>query len=534
MQAFVRQLGAQPGVQLNPVRDATDGILSGNGDQVVALVGRFSRGRIDRAFKVDLSNLFAKVGSPESLVASALNEARVQAYEALRNGAVEVLVSRMVPAAAALQWVNFTSAATSTFGVSATASGSATLSVLHRGCHNDGIRVRVHADQVESPPGTPVASKLVRVQVLDAAGALLYDLSGSLDPTAKDDYQQSNYLPDVAARYAGDDLEISVPANASVAVAHDAYGRDGNGADKWASSTVQSYFSEGGTTYANTDYDRAVNALKSSTDDFGYIITGGSAAVPLLTRLAQLGYDTNTQVLIDVPGTLGVTAAIAFVDSLGIDSHYAQAYWAPLRADEPLTGGRAVYGTAGAQAGMRCRRNAQTNNYGFAPKNFPVAGKDWALARSGVRQTVTLTDAERDALARAKINPVIFESYNGGGRFVFSDSLTMAKTQVSYRKLIAVAEMSSTLDDLVAKFGKECLQLPMDRAIKRMNEFLDRTLEAAQASGWLMPTDELNGAAYTFEAKPNAQQPADRMDVAYWARFDGTVRAVFIQQTITP
>ena len=46
---FVRQIGEQSGIQLNPTLDRTDGV-AGFGDQTAAIVGSFSRGRIDRHF----------------------------------------------------------------------------------------------------------------------------------------------------------------------------------------------------------------------------------------------------------------------------------------------------------------------------------------------------------------------------------------------------------------------------------------------------------------------------------------------------
>ena len=38
--AFVRQLGFQPGVQLNPILDATDGAVPDNSDQIPATIAR--------------------------------------------------------------------------------------------------------------------------------------------------------------------------------------------------------------------------------------------------------------------------------------------------------------------------------------------------------------------------------------------------------------------------------------------------------------------------------------------------------------
>lgn len=95
---FVRQLGYQPGVQLNPLADNTDGVAPDNSDQVLAVVARLSRGRIDKPFRVNRSNLITKTGVPESMRTSALNEAKLQLNEALESGAYEAVVQRITPA----------------------------------------------------------------------------------------------------------------------------------------------------------------------------------------------------------------------------------------------------------------------------------------------------------------------------------------------------------------------------------------------------------------------------------------------------
>ncbi|HQZ60169.1 MAG TPA: hypothetical protein PLQ39_10880, partial [Acinetobacter sp.] len=95
MAMFERQIGEQSGIQLNPTVDRTDGV-AGFGDQTAAIVGSFSRGRIDKPFWVDSQTLRAKLGAAVSLNKSLLNEAYLHVFEALRNGAQQVLVSRLL------------------------------------------------------------------------------------------------------------------------------------------------------------------------------------------------------------------------------------------------------------------------------------------------------------------------------------------------------------------------------------------------------------------------------------------------------
>lgn len=532
--AFTRQLGSQPGVQLNPIKDRTDGALLGVFDQTAALVGRFTRGRIDKPFRVSRATLKSLLGNPASISISLLNEAYVHAYEALQRGAREILVSRLSVPGAAISFATFTSGATSAFAVAAAASATATFSVQHLGCHNDGIILKVHADTLTSS-GLPVDNPMVTVKVYTADGIELHVIKGSLTEGSTDEFGQSNYLPDISARLT-DTLVWSIPVGATIATTHDCYGKDSLGADKYATSAALVTFAEGGTAYVSTDYDRSVLALKNPQEDFGYIMGGGTRAVALITKLADLAYETNRQFVFDVPGDLTVAGAIAFVQSLGFGTlgrdHYPQAYFAPLKSMDPANGNKVVFGTSGAQIGYRCARNAVTNAYGLAAKNQPIAGINGNLGRSSVTQVLSLSEQDLSDLADAKINPVIYQTFSGGGLFVFSDSLTCANTTLSYRKLVSVAEMSAHIDESVARYARECLHLPMQASIDRMSAYLRKFFGYCQASGWLVESTDSETPPYAFTVARDAVQTADRMNIEYWLHYDGVARQVHIQQSI--
>lgn len=534
MKAFTRQLGARSGIQLNPLIDQTgDRFVAGNSDQVFATAGRFERGRIDKAFRVNRGNQTRMLGATSSTLVSRLNECGVQAYESFQNGAYEGVFARLVPAAAVLSLLlvkaDTVEANVWTVG---TEIGTNMISIKHLECFNDGIYAEINAVKAFDTDGTtPVASKWVKLRLKDAkTKAVIFECEGSLDPAAKNEFGNSTYLPSVVSALT-DDVEVAVAASASVPVTCVFYGKDGTGADKFIGKQL-AYFAEGGTSYAPTDYDAVCTRLKYTEHDFGYISAGGSQAVALLSKLIALGKDINTQVLFDIPGNLSPAAAIAFYNQLGVDTHYAQAYWSPIISDDPVNGGKDYIGTAGVNVGMRCARNARTDANGIPPKNFVVAGKQWPLSRTGMVQKYFPTEQELDDLAEARINPVLFEKFNTGGQFIFTDSLTTAKTEGD-RKLIAVADMSSDVDERVTRKMKELLQLPMEVAIKKASDFLTEYFGALQTAGWLIPTKELDGAAFAFTVTRNANRPADRMDTNYWLKYDGTVRAIYVQQTIS-
>ncbi|MFJ2989869.1 hypothetical protein ACIPF8_18535 [Collimonas sp. NPDC087041] len=535
--AFNRQLGSQSGVQLNPLRDMTDGYAPDNSDQVFGIVMRATRGRIDKPFRVNRGNFQKKLGRGESLRASALNEAHIHVYEALQKGAASAVVQRLTTSTAVLSTIIVTQPEAPATDLQFTVAADVPidkpflLSVKHLECYNDGVVVELHADPVMEN-GASVANRLVTLRLRDKDRNTLYEFVGSLNPDALDDYQQSAYLPDVVERTT-DNVEVLVGNGGQIAPTWNAYGRDANGRPKFAISPVMTYFTEGSTAYGVPDFARARDLLQKTEHDYAYIVSGGSHAPALLSALAQLAYDTNRQFAWDVPGTLTPEAAIAFIAQLNFDSHYCQAYWAPLKSDDPLgLNGKVVLGTSAYNVARRCLRNAQTDANGFAPKNYPIAGKNWPLDRTGIVQIHTPDDDLSD-LADAKINPVIYVKYNGGGKYVFSDSLTCAKTAVSMKKLISVADMSSSIDDWVTRFAKEALQLPMEVSVKKTDAFLKKLFKDAKTAKWIVPSTEMDGEAFQYVVQPNALRPADRMDVSYSLKYDGTNRQTFVTQTLS-
>lgn len=543
--AFVRQLGAEPGVQLNPLRDNSEVPSSDNADQVFGIIMRATRGRIDKPFKVNRGNVRTKLGKGDQVRVNALNEAYVHVVEALNNGAYEAVVQRLVSSDAVVKWlvVNVDSATGAiTYSVSATDPVAPyLLAVKHLECFNDRISIEYRADEKKTG-GVAQSNDKITLRMRDVDGNLLYAFTGSLSATSLNDYGKSDYLPDVVSS-STDAVIVKVGvtgANATVAPTSNAYGYDSSGGEKWSKSGVSLCFDEGSLSYVGTDYSRARQAMQSTTHDYAYISSGGSQAQALLGQLAQLAFDTNRQLRFDISGSLTPDAAIAFAESLNFGSqqhaHLLHAFWSPLRSADPAgLNSDGVFGVATLNIAYACLRNAGTNAYGFSPKNFPIAGRNWSIGRQSVVQIYNPSRQELNALARAKINPVMFDTFTGGGRFVFTDSLTCAQVESSLKKLISVADMSTSVDEAVTRFGKDILQQPIKVATRRMNDFLTEYFSAAESSGWLVPSDapEMGGAAWKFDVRPDASRPYDRLVVEYWLRYDGTTRQIHVTQYLT-
>lgn len=543
--AFVRQLGAESGVQLNPLRDNSEIPTTDNSDQVFGIMMRATRGRIDKPFAVDRGNVFKKLGNGEQIRLSALNEAWVHVVEALNKGAYQAIIQRLAPAAAVIKWAVVTvNAETGKFAFATSDTEPVTpylFAVRHLECFNDGIKLEFRAEE-SSASGVLVDNDKITLRLRDKDGSLLYEFYGSLKSDAKDDYGNSAYLPDVALSQTDAVVIQTGVANANAVIDTEsaAYGYDDSGKQKWVKSDVLVCFTEGGTSYTTQDYMGAREKLQYTQYDYAYISAGGTQSPALLAQLAQLAFDTNRQLKFDIPGNLTPEAAVAFVNQLNMGasqtSHLMHAFWTPLKSDDPTgVNPNGYFGTATLNIAYACGRNAAKNAKGFAPKNYPIAGREWPIQRTRISQTYTLRDPELNALARAKINPVVYETYTGGGRYVFRDSLTCALVESSLKKLISVADMSTSIDDAVTRAAKDFLQLPMEACVKKLRDFLQDLFEGAEASKWLVPSSEpeMGGKSFIYDVRPNEQRPYDDVDVAYALRYDGTARRIFVTQTLT-
>lgn len=97
---FARQLEHQPGVQLNPLLQSLLDVDATEPDQVFAVVARLTRGPIDRAMLVTRGDFYRKTGPKASNRVLAINEAKMQTFEALNAGALGAVVMRLAPGSA--------------------------------------------------------------------------------------------------------------------------------------------------------------------------------------------------------------------------------------------------------------------------------------------------------------------------------------------------------------------------------------------------------------------------------------------------
>lgn len=540
-----RNVTKRSGYQQKFIQDKS-AIGSISGDYNGATVGRFTRGRVDQVFAVTRPQHERTLGAPISLTVSALGEAHVQAYEALRYGAQQMIVSRLIASDAVNKLLIAKAGVKTGDELNAPAVWSlgleseglpagALIAFKHLECFNDGLVCEINATATENAEGEPVASKAITVQFLDpvSGNVIIGPFSGSLNPAAMDEFGQSDFIADVIEQ--GTDLikVIEVAEGAEVAPASPFYGKLNNKAK--FTSTKLDYFTEGRTVYTSAEMEAAIDRLRRSRPNFTYLGSGGTENVALLSLLADLGKEINKQFVFDVPGRLSPQAAVTFILSIGasVKNLYCQAYWAPVTRVNPIAGGKAYMGTSGQQIGLRCARNAQINAQGIAPRHRPIAGNSYGLAGTGITQQYTPSDDDLELLAENQINPVIFKDYQdqGGQKYAWVDSLSGEQT-TGVTKLISAAERSTFLDDKVAGIGQASLQKPMSEAITDSARDLQKILKAMESAGWMNPTAELDGRAWEAEVKRNEAAPYDEMDINYAVCWDGTNRIARGGQTV--
>lgn len=536
--SFTRQLGYEPGVQLNPTIDKSEGFATDAVEnQTFAAVARLPRGYIDRAFRVAKSDVQIITGTPEPVRKNALNASHSQLIEALSKGAKNVVVSRLVGADAKNQWITVSARdGELQFNLQDEPEGEFLFAIRHKGCFSDGIKLSVSAREVRDISDLPVSAKEITLKIMDRSGTMLHGFTGSLDLDNLDDNGIPHNLQSIIENYSSEDYDFVLAANATIPTTSKAYGKDVNGLQKSFVTPVLYPFSEGDVSSVTaTQYKDAVKRLEDTTLDFVYISSLGTESTTLISELQQLAFNRNIQLGVDIPNHLTPKQAIAWRNQTGITSHLTWFVWHPVECIDPSgVSGKVKIGTSALRCAYSCLRNAAINRLGFAKKEYAISGREFPIQRTGMKQLYRPKQDELSDLAKAGITPVIYQTFSGGGLFIFDDAVTASGKMSSYLNLINSVEIATTLERDIARMAKESFMYgPMEVAVKLAQRMTKEHLEHAETSGWLVKSDELDGNAFIIRIYPNAQRPADVMMIDLRMRVEGCVRQVHITNEIT-
>lgn len=541
---FSRALGKNPGVQLNPTLDSSEGFArDAVEDQSFACVARLMRGPIDRAFAVSAANAKKVTGMPESVRKNPLNDAHTQLLEAISIGAKRAVVSRLVGANAQNRWVVVKKPAqtTGTYNLvfelaNDIPSSGFIFAIKHKGCFNDGIKLSLSAKEVLNDRNAPIDAKVATVTVMDRSNVVIDTFTASLDINNTDSEGKPEHLQSFIDNFSSDDYEIVLAEGATIPAGCAAYGKDANGLQRTQTSALLYPFTEGSvTSFTAQQYQAAVKRLEDSDLDFAYITTLGSSALTLCASLAQLAFKKNIILGADIDGNLTPKQAIAWVGQLGLRSHLLFLNWSPIESQDPNgVSGRLKLGTSAYRIARMCQRNAAINALGFSRKQYPIAGRQYPLQRQGMKQIYKPNEDELSDLAAAGITPVIHQTFSSGSGYVFNDAITAAGKETSYLNLLNSVDIVTTIERDISRLARELLLfLPMEEAIETAYRLIKDYLDNATTSKWLVSSQELGGASYQLRIQKNAQRPADVMNIDLKMHPEGCTRQVHISPEIT-
>ncbi|MGX2973731.1 hypothetical protein ACWIUH_01420 [Ursidibacter arcticus] len=542
--AFSRGLGFEPGVQLNPTIDSSEGFaVNAVEEQSFGCVARLVRGPIDRAFSVSKANARKITGQPEPIRKNELNNAHTQLLEAVNNGAKRAIVARLVGTDARNRWV-VVKKPTQTQGTynlvfelaEQIPSSDFIFAIKHKGCFNDGIKLAISAKETLSSTNSKVDATVATIKVLDKNNLEIDSFTASLDIESLDADGMPNSLQNFIANYASDDYEVVLSAGANIPKECAAYGKDDNGLQRTQTSNVLYPFTEGSvTSVTTTQYQNAVQLLEDTDLDFAYTTSLGSTSTALCANLAKLAFNKNILCGVDVPGNLTPKQAIAWVNQLGLTNHLLFLTWHPAECIDPNgVSGRVILGTSAYRTALMCGRNAATNAMGFARKQYAIAGRPFPVQRQGMKQLYKPNNDELSDLAEAGITPVIHQTFSGSSGYIFNDAITKSGKATSYLNLINSVDIVTTIERSVCRIAREFLLfMPMNEAIERAKFMIKAYLDDATTSGWLIESNELGGASYQLQVMKNAQRPADVMNIDLKMHPEGCVRQVHITPEVT-
>lgn len=543
---FTRSLGYEPGIQLNPTIDSSEGFATDTvEEQTMAGVMRLPRGYIDRAFRVNKGNVATITGKPEAVRKNHLNIAHTQLVEAVKKGARTCLVSRLVGENAVIKWILVNKAAQANdeglYELEFTLSNEQPttgflFAIKHKQCFSDGIKIAVSANEVEADDGSLQDATYITLTIMDKDENQLDSFTASIDLESLDDDGYPNDMASVIEKYSADDYEMLIANDAVIGKDTNAYGFNEIGIQREAVSSLLQAFDEGDVESFTADqYAAAIEKLEKSETDFIYISSFQSESVSLCSQLGDLAYAKNIQYGLDVPGSFTPKQAIAWLKQLGLKTHLIYALWTPITCFDPSgVSGRLMLGTSAYRCALSCARNAVTNAKGFSNKQYPIAGRNYPLARTGMKQIYTPNKFELSDLAKAGITPVIYQTYQSGSSYVFNDAITLSGKSTSALNLVSSAEIAITLERHICRIAHEFLKFkPMQEAIKDTRKYAGELLEDAETSGWLVKSEELEGNSWMLSVQASEQKPFDTLVIKTKMRPEGCARQIMITNEVT-
>lgn len=285
--------------------------------------------------------------------------------------------------------------------------------------------------------------------------------------------------------------------------------------------------------------DELRRSLLDMKDQPRYLVCAETDSLPHIEALAEVMNKLNCHVFIDAGNLTSWELVVALTESIGIDDHRLAVYWNP-NSSRPNNAATVMARKkwrpcVGDLLGQTLLRNARTNASGIPPINRPIAGYDFPVEFRDIEKMsgVVLDEEAQNALAKAGVNVVINERFEGGDRWIYGDALTQYDSENSALRLTNSAEIETYTANLVLSIVKKHLLKGMSSFIKDANDECVRALDKCVPAGLLVMPAELGGLYYVLQITPRADDPFSKADIKFSRRPEGCARQVFFEGTVT-
>lgn len=272
-----------------------------------------------------------------------------------------------------------------------------------------------------------------------------------------------------------------------------------------------------------------------------YIVSCEIGSLPHVEALAEVMGKLNCHLLLDIGNIDNWQAAVAITESINIDDHRLWIFWNPNKSRpsnaSTVLARKKWRPCVGDYLAQLLLRNASTTASGIPPLDRPVAGYDFPLSFRDTEKfgNLSLDEEAQNALAKAGVNTVINERFEGGDRWIYGDAVTQYNSTTSALQLINASEIETYTANVVVSIVKKHLLKGMSSFISDATDDCIRFLDACadDVSGLLTASSELAGRFYALQITPRADSPFTKADIKFSRRPKGCARQVYFESTVT-
>ena len=281
------------------------------------------------------------------------------------------------------------------------------------------------------------------------------------------------------------------------------------------------------------------NALLDMRDRPRYIATCEIGSLPHIEAMVEVMDKLNCHVLLDVGNINNWESVVALTESISVDDHRLWVFWNPNKSRPSnattVLARKKWRPCVGDYLAQLLLRNALTTASGIPPIHRPIAGYDFPLSFRDTEKFggLTLDEEAQNALAKAGVNVVINERFEGGDRWIYGDVLTQYDSTTSALQLINSSEIETYTANVVVSIVKKHLLKGMSSFITDATDDCTKFLDACADAGLLTQSTELAGRYYALQITPRADSPFTKADVKLSRRPQGCARQVYFESTVT-